>query len=664
MSVQATIPRLWARRRLWLASAGALAALLLAGQAHEARAVILPATTIDGPSEDIAGFGGVAMAEDGTGGVVYLKRVEGVAHVFVSRYLQGRWQAPIQVDYEAPFAGSWPRIGAADGGELVVVWATPFATEGNRPVEELLGATLGPGSSAFGPATIVDPDVGEGTGTSPALTMSSTGQADVVYRVVESRPGKPSSIPLLRPGDVVEQVRVARFGGGRWSRLGSINRDSGVSMRPPTPANAPQIAIGPTGNAVVVWQEPEINGVARIWARRIFQSSLDYVLPVSSESLGGAPLGQDADAPSVAISRLGQAEVAYRQAAGPGSPLPGPRIFLNTLPDGEAASGSQFLGASIVDAAVSGGASATVGPPSIDIDEKQDLRLLYDSNGTPRVIQGNDRGLSGSLSLGPPFVGPEPSSASVMNPAGGGISAWPSADAHGNFAVAVREDFPGGAAQTALVGGGAGGPVGELAVGRSGLGDGLVAFLQGSLGNAAIVAAQATAPPAQFVLSLPKGWVQPSQAVVSWMQAPSADGPLSYRVVLDGRVLATPAGAFKLRLNPRGLGAGRHRVQVLATDIDGQAKLTPPSTLMVDGQPPIVKVTRTGGGHAVRVHVSDPCSGVDAHAVSVSFGDGQRARGHTLLRHRYAHAGIYQIVAHVRDRIGNRSVVRELVSVR
>ncbi len=34
------------------------------------------------------------MAEDGTGGVVYLKRVDGVTHVFVSRYVNGQWLTP------------------------------------------------------------------------------------------------------------------------------------------------------------------------------------------------------------------------------------------------------------------------------------------------------------------------------------------------------------------------------------------------------------------------------------------------------------------------------------------------------------------------------------------------------------------------------------------
>ena len=461
--------------------------------------------TIDGPSEDVVGFGGVAMAEDGTGGVVLSERVDGVPHVFVSRCVDGRWLAPIRVDSEEPFAASWPRIGAAEGGELIVAWATPFATSKERPVYELMGAELGPGAEQFGPATIVDPDIEEATGTSPDLAVSTTGQADVVYRVVEP---SVTDVPLLRPGDVVEQVRVAHFDGHRWSDLGAINQNPGISMRPPTQANAPVIAIGPSGNGVVVWQEPTIEGVARIWARRIFASSLDYVMGISAESFDGAPITQDADAPSVAFSRRGQAEVAYRQSAGPGSPLPGPRIFLNTVPDGgyvlpdgestplgESPSGAEPTGAAVVDPGAGGGESGSVGMPSVDTDENREVRLLYDANGTPRVIEGNEHGLAAALSLGPPFAGAEASAASVMNPSGGGVSAWPSTDSHGHPAVAVREDFPDGAVQTALLSGGAGGEVGELSVGRSGLGDALVAFRQGPIGNASIVAAQVSAPP-------------------------------------------------------------------------------------------------------------------------------------------------------------------------
>jgi len=644
-----------------LVAALALAAILLTVRTEPAHAVVLPATTIDGPSEDIVGFGGVAMAEDGTGGLVYLKRVGGVAHVFVSRYLEGHWLAPIRVDSEQPFAASWPRIGAANGGQLVVVWATPFATEGELPVDELLGATLGAGASAFGPATLIDPDIRDGTGTSPDLAMSSTGQADIVYRVVNR--SLQNVIPLLRPGDVIEDVRVAHYNGARWSGLGAVNRNSGVSMRPPTQANAPQIAIGPTGNGVVVWQEPDVEGVARIWARRLFGSTLDFVLPVSAPSFAGKPVGDDADGASVAVSRLGQAEVAYRQNVGPGSPLPGPRIFLNTLPDGESANGSQFSGALVADAAVAGGAAGHIGLPSIDIDDKQDMRLLYDANGEPRVVQGNNRGLSATFSLGPAFAGTEQASVSVMNPAGGGVSAWPSADAQGHPAVGVREDFTSGAVQTALVSGGAGGEVAELAVGRSGLGDGLVAFRQGPLGDAAIVATQVTTPPQTFIINAPKGWVIPAQAVVDWLPATSANGPLGYRVLLDGRAQATRAGSLSLRLDSRGLASGPHRVQVLATDIDGQAVLSPAATLRVDGSPPTVKIARARRGSGVTVRIRDSGSGLNKRALSVGFGDGSRAIRRARVAHRYAQAGIYTIVAHVRDRLGNHAIVRRLVSV-
>ena len=652
---------LMARRWGVLLSLLGLAAVLLAVHVQLADAVILPATTIDGPSENIVGFGGVAMAEDGTGGLVYLKRVEGVTHVFVSRYVEGHWLAPFRVDTEEPYAASWPRIGAANGGELVVVWATPFATNNEKPVYELVGALLGPGGERFGQATIIDRNIEEATGTSPDLAVSSTGQADVVYRVVST---SKVGVPLLRPGDVVEQVRVAHFNGTLWSNLGAINRDPAVSMRAPTEANAPQIAVNALGNGVVVWQEPDIEGVARIWARRLVGSTLNYVMPVSAETFKGAPITDDADAPSVAVSRLEQADVAYRQAAGPSSPLPGPRIFLNILPDNESASGAEFAGAQVLDENVAGGKAATVGPPSVDSDEHGEVRVLYDANGTPRVIEGDDRGPTGALSLGPSFVGPEPVAASVMNPAGGGISAWPSANAQGDPAVAVREDFPDGAVQTALVSGGAGGEVGELAVGRSGLGDGLVAFRQGSFGDAAIVAAQATAPPAELVLDVPDGWVKPSDAVVKWHPAASADGPLRYTVVLDGRELTTPAGAFQLRLDPRGLGSGRHRVQLLATDTDGQSTLSAPSSLQIDGEAPTVKITRAQGGYGVTVGVSDAYSGVDAHAVSVSFGDGHSGRGRKRFNHRYAHGGVYRIVVHVRDKLGTAGVVREWVNVR
>jgi len=105
-------------------------------------------------------------------------------------------------------------------------------------------------------------------------------------------------------------------------------------------------------------------------------------------------------------------------------------------------------------------------------------------------------------------------------------------------------------------------------------------------------------------------------------------------------------------------------VQLLAIDIEGQSTLSAPSSLLVDGQPPSVKITRALDGFGIRVRVSDAYSGVATQAVNVSFGDGRSARGRRRFSHRYAHAGVYTVVVHVRDKVGIAGVMRRLVSVR
>jgi PKD repeat protein len=87
-------------------------------------------------------------------------------------------------------------------------------------------------------------------------------------------------------------------------------------------------------------------------------------------------------------------------------------------------------------------------------------------------------------------------------------------------------------------------------------------------------------------------------------------------------------------------------------------------SLHVDGTPPTVKVTRSRGGRRVRVLIRDPNSGVAKAATTISFGDGTRVAKRARASHTYARAGIYTIVAHVRDRVGNQATVRRLVSVR
>jgi hypothetical protein len=118
-----------------------------------------------------------------------------------------------------------------------------------------------------------------------------------------------------------------------------------------------------------------------------------------------------------------------------------------------------------------------------------------------------------------------------------------------------------------------------------------------------------------------------------------------------------------MRLDTRGLGAGSHQVQVLATDSDGQAALSAPATLLVDAQPPRVSIARLRNGRGVAIRVTDVGPGVAARSVSVRFGDGRGGARRTRFRHIYARAGVYTVVVRVADKLGNTAVVRRLVSV-
>ena len=108
------------------ASCVSIAVLLLC--AATAQAEISPVAPIDGPSAEIVELGGAAMAADGTGGIVYRKRVEGRAHIFASQYVNDKWEAPQRVDVGEKFESSFPAIAAGEGGRLLVVWANHYSS--------------------------------------------------------------------------------------------------------------------------------------------------------------------------------------------------------------------------------------------------------------------------------------------------------------------------------------------------------------------------------------------------------------------------------------------------------------------------------------------------------------------------------------------------------
>jgi hypothetical protein len=635
-----------------------------------AAAVITPPATIDGPSTDGLSLGGVAMAPDGTGGLVYTKTVGGVPHVFVSRYAGGQWSPPIRVDQELPFDASQAAIAAGPNGRLMVVWVTQVATLVSGEIRRgLYSASLGPGAAVFGRPLLIDANVGNGTGVDPSLAGTSAGKAIVAYRVVTKTfglEGEITNAAQLRPGDVLADIRVARFEGERWARLGPVNRYSAASMRPPTEANGPKVAIGDSGRAVVAWQEPDQSRAARIWIRRVTGTTLGPVLAASPETWEGKPITDDATAIGLAVTGFDRARVAVRVDASPSSPLHGPRIFLTSLGPSSSPNGAKPVGPEPADGGLLPG---PIGPPSVAATDgtgaEGSLLLAFAAGSGLRLDRVDSQGklLGPEAPAGPP-ANPETPVVTAVDVEGGGTIAYEAVDGEGSPAIAVRQEFPAGGSQTGLLYGPIGGPVSQLVGDGAESGDTLLAFREGESGQFAIVADRVASPPARFSVQVPKGWVPPSRARVRWGSAPSAVGGLTYGLVIDGRVIRsgltgrqmTPAAAF--------LGSGVRRVQVVATDRLGGDVVSQPVKLRVDGQPPRLRVRSNRRRGVVRLRLKDAQSGLRAGATRISFGDGSRARGGATFRHEYSSLGAYTIRVQATDRVRNSLVQRVRVVVR
>jgi hypothetical protein len=210
------------RRTLALLIASLAAAL---GGATGAEAVYFPAQPIDGPSADISSFGGIAVAPDGTGALVYLKKDGGQDHVFVSTLSNGAWSAPQRVDVGAALPSETPRVAVGNGGRAVVVYV------GGVGGDEALMSALKPAGGGFGaPTPIYDP-AGATALTSPAVDMNAGG---VAYAIVTDLTG-------------VDQVFGTRLEGAAWTQIPtSLNQDPTLLAEPSS--NGPDSAVGVDGS--------------------------------------------------------------------------------------------------------------------------------------------------------------------------------------------------------------------------------------------------------------------------------------------------------------------------------------------------------------------------------------------------------------------------------
>ncbi|MCW3065246.1 MAG: domain containing protein [Solirubrobacterales bacterium] len=621
-----------------------LAVILLL--AAPARGALLPVQTLDGPSSSIVALDGVAMAGDGSGGLVYRKRAgDGHIHVYAAQFVGGTWLRPRQVDVGQAFDSSWPTIGAGDGGRLVVTWVQPFSPS----VDALWSASLDPGARTFQTPLPVDQDIGRASATYPSLAMNDGGQAYLVYRVETNPTG--TGLP---PGYVGADLRMARYDGAFWTPISALaNRNRNQPVPRASAANAPKIGIDVTGNGLVAFDEPDDDFVDRVWARRIFGPSVSVPLLVSPQTWGGMPLRGAADELALSESGFGQGAVAFRQQPGAGGALTQPRVMAATIPESSDNNSGHFAAARLVDGTPVAG--TIPGALSVSVQRQGGFAVGFGLGSGSWLGGGDNGGVNATERLDDgSLVGAATPQVDVTE-GGAASQAW-----NESGAVAVHEVTAGGVGTMTRVASNDGGAVSEVRLAGSGVGDAAIAFRQGDGGVQEIAATAIDAAPLPFVAQTPIGWTRAKRVNLTWDDAQNAIGGTTYSITVDDQDAVDNLTTTHATLGPSDLPDGKHVVRVIASDRLGQQAESDAATVRVDRHAPAVTVRRSG--RSVRLVVRDGASGVRSSTLRVSFGDGRRARS-ARARHAYGRPGRYTIVVQVSDKAGNHERVRRVVRV-
>jgi hypothetical protein len=552
----------------------------------------------------------------------------------------------------------------------------------------MFSANLDPGATGFEPPVPVDFNVGEATSSFPDLTMNAGGQAYLTYLVVtDTSAANP-------PGYIGASIRVARYNNRLWSLLGSpVNRNPAAVIRLPTEATGPRVGIDVQGNGVVAWQEPDDEFVDRVWARRLFGTSVGVPLQVSPSVWEGVPLRGGADAFALDVGGFGQAAVALRQQPGRSSKLTAPRLFVNEMLDAFGAGAAAFAGARLAD----GGVQAGLGAPSVGVEPNGGFVSGF-AAGTTTLLGSGDNETIGAverLDEGGSSVPGEPQV--DLAETGAAVAAW--RELRGASAtVGLQERRADGVTDPATLSAPRGGAIGSLRMGGSGLGDAIVAWTQGTGANTQVAAAVVDAPPNPFFVETPTGWRRQAEIGIHWAAAVNAIGGVTYSLSVDDEPTGKETKRLFALLRSAKIGDGRHRIQVFAIDDAGQQTGSRNAVLRVDRTPP--KVTLRRHGRRLAVSIGDGArlatSGLKSQSARVGFGDGSggsKGGGHKgggggattisaapgkgakggkdkkkrpivkTVRHAYAKPGTYKVVVTARDHAGNTTHFERKVRV-
>jgi hypothetical protein len=587
-----------------------------------------PSAVIDGPSPDVIGLSGMSVARDGTGGVVYLKQVGGVAHVFVSRLLGGVFRTPEEVDAALPGPSSQPVIAAGNGGLLLV----GFINGGQLYVVTRVSA----GSAASGPLAIA------GGASNPSISISNFGKAYLAFTVA---------------GAGGHDVRAAYYYAGAWA-LESAPLDAVSSDDAGVGSGRPDVTAAGDGVGIVAWGEAGHIDTRRVWAR----SPSTVYEQADPPSVGG---WNEISADEPALSASGDssyATVVFHEVLSDGSQTQS-RVFSRRL------HGSQYDGLANADGLGTPGADGAV-QPQVTVSEygagfitsaRDDTHALYAMS----LGKNGANGPVAQVDSLPNATAPDgvPAMAGLYST----MIAWqhdPGAPGMPEIRVRYAPDGstlgPELALSTPALG-----PTdadGGLAAAGDVSGDAVVAWLQGIPGSLAIVADQLYQAPGGLSPSIAFTYARTARPRLSWSAARDLWGPVHYTVAFDGAQLPTTTSTSLVVPEP--LADGRHTWQVAASNPAGLTRSSRVAAVWVDTVPPVGKVRITGARYiGTYLHLTvaytdapppePPSSASGIAKVTVNWGDGSVYTITHGKYHAYKRRGRYRVTVTITDRAGN-----------
>jgi hypothetical protein len=597
-----------------------LALLALPASAH---AGFFPAEVIDGPSPDILKVGGLDIARDGQGGVVYVKRDGGVPHIFFSRFVDGAFQPAVRVDQGLAGASSAPVIGASDNNRLAIA----YVNEGS------LFTTVKPKDATGFSAPAL---VAQGGVSRPSIDVSINGATYVSWtqngdvRVARAERDNAAFTVLPAPVDV------------------TANANAGDSDR-----KASQIDVSADGTAVVVWGEDGPDNRTHVFARRLFELRLSAApQDLTLADVGGVPAAS-ADSPRIDMEDdSSYAQVVFRQnTAG------GPRTVMRRLV------GSEFNAPDVIDSGIPADHAA------IDLTGRGEG--LYATSGAGGEVLGGtlfNNKISGQARLNDPNAVPPNASPAVGENEDGAV-VWFQGSA--DNAVVGGRYFDGvqflKLADSAILSrpefGGAY-PAGGLESASSRAGDVASVFMQGGEADRRLVAAGFDRPPTRIAGAN-------SQKIrkftrFAWPSSLNLFGGTKYTIVLDGKPVGE-TGQLELVPLPGAVPDGEHTWQVQITDRRGQQVVSRTRRLRVDNTPPTLRWSLSRKGRVVKVTAKggDPDGALPSglSRILVDFGDGKLVPMTRRSTKRYSRSGSYTIRVKAVDKAGNETVRQRTVRI-